>query len=219
MTGPAWIAAIFGVIMIVTAIASLLWMIVAWRTCTATDFEIDGHNVLMGVSMAGMLIPGLLFVTAGPSTTIWLVVWILITAWFGISVIRGAANSTGGHRFTGHRIPHLIMSGAMIYMFAVATRGGIGSGPSMVGMASMSSGGALVPFPTLDYAFVIFMIGYAVLVIDRLPRLAIVGVGDRLVADQRNGMAGVSRLAPSSAALVNIAMAITMGYMLTTMFV
>jgi Domain of unknown function (DUF5134) len=219
MIGPAWIAAIFGVIMIVAAIASLVRMIVAWRTCTATDFEIDGHNVLMGVSMAGMLLPGLLIVTAGPSTTIWLVVWMLITAWFGISVIRDAANRTGGHRFTGHHFPHLIMSGGMIYMFAVAADGGTGSGPSIAGMTGMSSGGGLVPFPTLDYAFVIFMIGYAVLVIDRLPRVAIFDIGALQGADQRDGMAGVRRLAPSSAALVNFAMAITMGYMLTMMFV
>ena len=221
MIGPTWLAAIFGVIMIVAAVVSVARMIIAARTRTATDYEVDGHNAVMGVSMAGMLIPGLLIVTSGPSTTIWLVVWILITMWFGISVIRDTANRTGGHRFTGHHVPHLVMSGAMIYMFGVMAAGGMGSSSSttgLSGMSGMSAGGGLVPFPTLDYAFVIFMVGYAVLVIDRLPRLSVVGTGDLQVAGHPGG-AAAKPLAPTTAALTNIVMAITMGYMLTMMFV
>jgi hypothetical protein len=220
MIGPTWLAAIFGVIMIVAAVVSVARMIIAARTRTATDYEVDGHNVLMGISMAGMLIPGLLIVTAGPSTTIWLVVWILITVWFAISVIRDAARRGNSHGFMGHHLPHLVMSGAMIYMFAVMASGGVRSGTSMTGMSGMGDGGGLVPFPTLDYAFVIFMVGYTVLVIDRLPRIAVVGSGDLRVAGHpgAGSAAVVKPLAPTSAALVNISMAITMGYMLTMMF-
>jgi hypothetical protein len=219
MIGPTWLAAIFGVIMIVAAIASLVRMVVALRTRTATDYEIDAHNVLMGIAMAGMLIPGLFIVTVGPSITVWLVVWILITIWFGISVIRDASRRTAGHRFTGHHLPHLVMSGAMIYMFAVMGSGATGTGSSVTGMPGMSASGGLVPFPTLDYALVIFMIGYAVLVIDRLPRLSLVGTGVLQVAGHRGGAVAARPLAPTMAALTNIGMAITMGYMLTMMFV
>ncbi len=114
------------------------------------------------------------------------------------------------------------MSGAMIYMFAVIAAGGTGSAASTTGMpgvSGMSSGGGLVPFPTLDYAFVVFMIGYAVLVIDRLPRLSIVGTGDFQVTGHPGASAAAKPLAPTTAALTNIVMAITMGYMLTMMFV
>ena len=222
MIGPTWLAAIFGVIMVVAAIAALVRIIVAWRTRTATDYEIDGHNVLMGFSMAGMLIPGLLIVTDGASTTIWLIVWILVTIWFCVSVIRDATRRTNGHRFTGHHLPHLVMSGAMIYMLSVTSVEASGSSKSMMGssgMAAMSAGGGLVPLPTLDYAFVIFMIGYAVLVIDRLPRLSVLGTGDLQVAGHPGTASTATPLAPTMAALTNTAMAITMGYMLTMMFV
>jgi hypothetical protein len=218
MIGPTWLAAIFGVIMIVASVVALVRIVAALATRKATDFEVDAHNVVMGVSMAGMLIPPLLIVTAGPSTTVWLVVWILITAWFAVSVVRDAVHSQTGRRFTGHHLPHLVMSGAMIYMFSVIGTGS--SGMAGTGMAGMSAGG-LVPLPTLDYAFVIFMIGYSVLVVDRLPVIAVVGSGD-LQAIGHGGAAsaaGLAPLAPRLAAATNIVMAITMGYMLTMMFV
>jgi hypothetical protein len=50
---------------------------------------------------------------------------------------------------------------------------------------------------------VLFMLGYAVLVIDRLP--ALVG-------------GATAPLAPRGEAAINIAMALTMGYMLVMMF-
>lgn len=220
MTGPTWLAATFGVIMIVAAIGALVRMIVASRTRTATDYEIDGHNVLMGVSMAGMLIPGLLIVTDGVSITIWLIVWSLVTVWFAISVVRDAARHTDGRRFTGHHLPHLVMSGAMIYMFSVMRAGSTGSASAaMTGMSGMHANGGLVPVPTLDYAFAVFMIGYTVLVIDRLPRLSVVGSGDLRVAGHPEAASAGRPLAPTMAALTNVVMAITMAYMLTMMFV
>jgi hypothetical protein len=212
--GPTWLAAIVGVVMIVAAVVAVARIVVAWRTQKATDFEVDLHNVVMGVSMAGMLIPSLLIVTAGPSTTAWLIVWILITAWFGVSVIRNASRRVAGHRFIGHHLPHLVMSGAMIYTLAAT------SGRALVpadGMSGMNAAGGLVPLPTLDYAFVIFMVGYAVLVVDRLPLIATVGTGELYTFGKP--AAAVAPLAPRIAAGTNIVMAVAMGYMLTMMFV
>ena len=145
--------------------------------------------------------------------------WILVAVWFGISVIRDASRRTDGHRFTGHHLPHLVMSGAMIYMLSIMAAGTTRTGSSLTGMSGMSASGGLVPVPTLDYAFVIFMIGYAVLVIDRLPRLSIDGTGDLQVAGHPVGAAVAKPLAPTMAALTNIVMALTMSYMLTMMFV
>jgi hypothetical protein len=119
MIGPTWLAAIFGVIMLVAAVVAAVRIIAAWRAHRTTDYQIDIHNVVMGVSMAGMLIPSLLIVTTGPSTIAWLVVWILLTIWFAISVARDAAQRTHGNGFTGHHLPHLVMSAGMVYMFAV----------------------------------------------------------------------------------------------------
>ncbi|HEY4268653.1 MAG TPA: DUF5134 domain-containing protein [Galbitalea sp.] len=217
MIGPTWLAAILGIIMIAAAISAIARVIIAARTHTATDYEVDGHNVLMGIAMAGMLIPGLLIVTAGASTVAWIVVWVIVTVWFAISVIRDAVRHPGD-RFTGHHLPHLVMSGAMVYMLAAPGMGDSSMSGSMPGMSAMGAGSSL-PLPTLDYAFVIFMIGYAVLVIDRLPKIAIVGSGDVAVFGHLGSAAGTRILAPRGAALTNIVMAITMGYMLTMMFV
>ncbi|MEJ1230765.1 MAG: DUF5134 domain-containing protein [Galbitalea sp.] len=111
----------------------------------------------------------------------------------------------------------MVMSGAMIYMFAATSAAGTADG-SMPGMSAMGSG-ATVPAPTLDYAFVIFMLGYAVLVIDRLPVIAAVGGGELHVIGSPATASSGRPLAPRTAAATNIVMAITMGYMLTMMFV
>jgi hypothetical protein len=224
MTGPSWLAAVFGVVMLVAAAASLLRIISARRTGRRTDYDIDIHNVLMGVSMAGMLIPSLLIVTAGPSTVAWFVGWVLIAIWFAVGVARDAARRTGGVRFNGHHIPHLVMSAAMAYMFGVLL---VPAGPSghssMSGMSGMSTaaGGGLVPLATLDYAFVIFMVAYTVLVVDRLPTVAALGpVSARFAgpAVPAPAAAATRSLAPASGAVINIVMAITMAYMLVMMF-
>lgn len=217
MMGPTWLAVIFGVIMLAAAVFAACRIPVAWRIGRATDYEVDGHHVLMGVSMAGMLIPELGIVTAGPSTTIWIIVWVLVTIWFAISVIRGAQRGGPGARFSGHHLPHLIMSGAMIYMLAASTSPmGVAGVSGISSMSGMGSAGDLVPWPTLDALFLIFMAGYAVLVIDRFPLLASAGTGH--VGHDAPSMTRPRFLAPRSAGLENAVMAITMGYMLTMMF-
>jgi hypothetical protein len=219
MIGPTWLAAIFGVIMLVAAVVAAVRIIAAWRAHRTTDYQIDIHNALMGVSMAGMLIPSLLIVTTGPSTIAWLVVWILLTIWLAISVARDTAQRTHGNRFTGHHLPHLVMSAAMVYMFAVMLVPASDSSDSgMSGMSGMSAGGGLVPLATLDYAFVLFMVGYAVLVVDRLPALAAIGSGDLQIVGHGDAVTTARPLARTTAAIINIVMAITMGYMLTMMF-
>jgi len=219
MIGPTWLAAIFGVIMLVAVAVAAAHIIAAWRTHRTTDYEIDIHNVLMGVAMAGMLIPSLLIVTTGPSTIAWLVVWILLTIWFAISVARDATQRRHGNGFTGHHLPHLVMSAAMVYMFAVMLVPASDSSASGTsGMSGMSVGGGLVPLATLDYALVIFMVGYAVLVVDRLPGLAAIGSGDLRVVGHKDTATTARPLATTTAAIINIVMAVTMGYMLTMMF-
>lgn len=219
MIGPTWLAAIFGVIMLAAGVVAFFRIIAAWRSRGPTNYGVDIHNVLMGVSMAGMLIPPLLIVTPGPSTVAWLGVWILVTGWFAISVGRQAAHRAGGNRFSGHHLPHLVMSGAMIYMLAVMLNPAAGSSQSgMSGMSAMGGSGAIVPWPTLDYALVIFMIGYAVLAIDRIPALATHGRGHLVTVGPPATGTAATPLAPTTDAVINIVMAITMAYMLTMMF-
>ena len=220
MIGPAWLAAIVGVIVLMAALVSAVRMVDARRAHRPTDYQIDLHNVVMGVSMAGMLIPSLVFVTTGPWITAWLVVWIAVTIWFAVPVARHAAQRTPGTRFTVHHLPHLVMSAAMVYAFAVMLiPANDNTDSAMSGMPGMGASHGIVPLATLDYALVLFMVGYAVLVVDRLPSIASTQ-SLHLVIFSHEGRRNLSErlLTPTTAAMINIVMAITMGYMLTMMF-
>ena len=209
MNGPVWLGAGFGVIVLLAGAAALARLVFAWRVHRPTDGEVDIHNVLMGVSMAGVLIPQLLIATGGAATTAWLVLWIIVTLWFAVSVSRDAAHGASGRRFAGHHVPHLVMSAAMVYMFSV------GNGPipgADAGPASLA---------TLAYAFVVFMAGYAVIVVDRLPVIAVAGSGDARVIGRAPADASATRnapVAPRLAAATNVVMAVVMGYMLVLLF-
>jgi hypothetical protein len=221
MIGPPTLAAIFGIIMLVAAATTLGRIAYTVRSHRATDFRIDFHNVLMGIAMAGMLIPSLGIVTTGWSTTIWLIVWILVTAGFAVSVIRDAVGARQQWRL--HHGPHLVMSAAMAYMLWATGSDAAQAISSRVmetsGMSMPALGIGTVPLPTLDYAFAIFMVCYAVVIMDRLPVAVLVDSGSlRIVGLGRPG-GSAAVVAPRLAAATNIVMAITMGYMLTMMFV
>ncbi len=98
------------------------------------------------------------------------------------------------------------------------TNYGVSGQSGMSGMSAMGGSGGIVPWPTLDYALVIFMIGYAVLAIDRIPALAANGRGHLVTVGPPATGTAATPLAPTTAAVINIVMAITMAYMLTMMF-
>jgi Domain of unknown function (DUF5134) len=216
MIGPTWLAAVFGCIALGVAFYTAARLIVAWRTAKATDYEVDASHVVMGVAMTGMLIPASGIVAPGTSSIVWACVFMLISAWFAISVIREALHSAGAARFMGHHLPHLVMSLAMVYMLLVSATP-VHPGAMDASMGSDSSGPAIA-LPTLDLLFALFLVGYAVLVIDRLPLIAMIGTGDlRVPFRARKAGETLVPLAPRLAAVSYVAMAITMGYMLTMM--
>ena len=217
MIGPTWLAWIFGVVMLAAASYAAARMVLAWSTHRATDYEVDGHHVLMGVAMAGMLIPGLGIVSTGAPATVWIIVWALVTVWFATSVTRTATDKSSASGLSGHHVPHLVMSASMVYMLAVmdAPTGTTGMA-DMSEMQGMSTTG-LVPWPTLDALLLVFMAGYAVLALDRLPRAAV--SGHRTHAGQQAPIPTHPVLEPRFSSMLNIVMAITMGYMLTMMLI
>jgi hypothetical protein len=201
VTGPVWLATALGAVVLLAGAAALVRLVFAWRAHRPTDAEVDVHNVLMGVSMAGVLIPQLLLAAGSAATAAWLVVWMLVTLWFIVSVGRDAARGGPGRRFAGHHVPHLVMSAAMVCMFA--------------------AGDGRFPAASLAYGFVVFMVAYAVVVVDRLPGIAVAGVGDaRMIggAATSSSAALPQPVAPRLAAATNVVMALTMGYMLVLLF-
>ncbi len=59
MTGQSWLADTFAGIMIITAIYCASRLVISRRQHRPTDHQVDGVHVLMGVAMAGMLVPRL----------------------------------------------------------------------------------------------------------------------------------------------------------------
>ena len=111
--------------------------------------------MLMGVAMAGMLVPRLrVFWTGG-----WEVVFAVGAAWFGWLAIREFRGqpTTGGR--PGHHLQHLLACGAMLYMYlAVATVAKAAAGGSAMG--GMAAGGA--HFRTLALVLALALFGYVV---------------------------------------------------------
>jgi hypothetical protein len=250
MGGPSWLAKTLAAVMIATAIYCFSRLVTARRENRPTDYDVDGVHILMGVAMAGMLVPRLNpFWDSG-----WEVIFGAGLGWFGWQAIRGYRNQPAvGQRWVAHHLQHVLACGAMLYMFlAVAPARG---GRSGSGMAMGGSAGSATTFPTLALVLTLALVGYVIWTADRftsLPavaalrtRVAPVGaaVAPALAASPAPARAepptkgtaatrvtppehnpGATRsaqarlpMSPRLAACCEIAMGLTMGYMLITM--
>jgi hypothetical protein len=165
MMTPAWILDIFAALMLVVAAVSAARLVAArpWRRGAAVT-DTDVSHLLMGIAMAGMLASGLTTLSSG----VWEVIFGLLTAWFGYRVVRDARANGVRALAGGHCAPHLVHSGAMLYMYlALAVPAAVGSG--MAGMGG-SSGSAMrtLDYPTLAFIFALILAGYTVWDLDRL---------------------------------------------------
>jgi hypothetical protein len=167
MAGPAWLAEIFAGIMLATAVYCASRLVISRTRRRPTERDVDLVHVIMGVAMAGMLVPH-----ASPlwSGTLWGGAWATV---FGASAAWFAWRVGQGYRLTGrlspsgrHHLPHLIMCGAMVYMLLAAPRPGAGA----LAMGGLAGGAGR--FPVLALLLAQFMVGYAIWTIDRLPALA-----------------------------------------------
>jgi hypothetical protein len=134
VTGPSWLAGILAVIMIATAAYCASRLVIARAHRRTGGRDVDAVHAVMGVAMAGMLVSWLnplpdrvWAVMFGAATG-----WFGWQAWRGRragpapAVAPGAARSP--HR---HHLPHLVMCGAMVYMLLAAQPGKPGPGIAM----------------------------------------------------------------------------------------
>jgi Domain of unknown function (DUF5134) len=249
MAGPSWLANLLAAVMIATAAYCFSRLMVAWRSRRQTDYDVDGVHILMGVAMAGMLVPGLNpFWDSG-----WEVIFAGAVAWFAFQCIRGYRNKLAvGRRWIAHHLQHVVACGAMLYMFlavAPAKAGGSGAGMAMGGSGSTTT------FPTLALLLTLALVGYVIWNADRFTSLAPVaalravavpagavvapalaasvayaagadapaeGTATQVAppsADSGTTQSTQSRppVSPRLAAVCEIVMGLTMGYMLITM--
>lgn len=234
MGGPSWLAGILAVIMIATAAYCASRLVLARAHRRPAGRDADLMHTVMGVAMAGMLVSWL-----NPlPDQVWATVFAGGAAWFGWRAWagrrgRGMAAAGPGRPAHRHAVPHLVMCGAMVYMLLAARAGSPGPGPAMAGPAAAGR------FPLLALVFAVFMVGYVMWQADRLPAAARAcrataapspgtgpGAGPatapelpvpELPAPDRAGRPGPRALSPRLAACCQIAMGVTMGYMLILM--
>jgi hypothetical protein len=164
MSTPAWILGIFAASMILVAEVSAGQLVIArgWTRRGGADAGIAVSPLLMGIAMAGILVPGL---STLPNAA-WEVVFAVMTAWFAWCLWRESRGYGAADVARGHYAPHLVRSAAMLYVFAalagpsVAGSGVSGTG-GMSGMGGGSSGG------TLALIFALLLIAYTVHDLDR----------------------------------------------------
>jgi len=172
MAGPSWLAVPLAVVMIATAMycAGRLAAARLWRRFT--EVEADSVHVVMGVAMAGMLLPRLSPVPA----TAWEAVFGAAAVWFACQAVRSRLrqHTTASRWQCSHPVPHLVESAAMVYMLAVlpgSWPGWSDQGMAMPGMGGVRAGVA-GSLSALAVILALFMIGYVLWTADQLTALA-----------------------------------------------
>ena len=223
MAAPAWLTGVFAALMLTVAVYCAGRLVAARRWRRPTELDTDGGHVLMGVAMAGMLVARLRIMPAAA----WEAVFAVGAAWFAWQLLRSRRRAAASSWRCPHPAPHLAECTAMLYMFVALPSSLAGRGAA-AGMAAMSASASRFSFLALLMA--LFMFGYVVWVGDRLsaraPALAFPVPRQRplAVSPATGSRAGPSEpdqqrpgrafLAPRCAALCQIAMGMTMGYML-----
>jgi hypothetical protein len=153
--------------------------------------------------MAGMLVPGLGFAPDG----LWAAVFVVTGCWFGVHAARGVSrgrSAGAGHPATGPFV-HVLACGAMLVMLAAPA--------SRASAMTAGEGGSAGALPVLAVVCAVGLLASVVLAADRLTVLARVpAVGTA----GPGGTAGVP-MSPRLAAGCDIAVGVTMGYLLVLM--
>ncbi len=246
VTGPSWLAGTFAVIMLVMSAYCTSRLLAARWWHRHTERDVDAVHVLMGVAMAGMLVPRLNPLWDGG----WEAVFAIWTAWFGGQMIRAGRHRGGNGLRPAHHLPHLLSSGAMLYMLLAVTSG-VATGAAQVRPMAGATGAA-GRLPALALVLALAILGHVIWTTDRLTSLApVAGTGPRALPRAQAALAypasvtaaganataagagataaGVNAtisaaprgaqppISPRLAACCEIAMGVTMGYMLILM--
>jgi len=161
VTTPAWILDALAGVMLAVAGVSAVRLAAArpWRRGrVVTDTDV-GH-LLMAIAMAGTLAVGLRTLPGAA----WVAIFAVLTCWFGYRAARDAR--AGGVRALAgrHCTPHLVHSGAMIYMFlALPPLAAAGAG-----IAGMGAAGQALRYPSLALAFALILAASCVWDLDQL---------------------------------------------------
>ena len=166
---PAWILDVLAALMLVVAAVSAARIAAArpWRSGAVVDTDVA--HLLMAIAMAGVLTPGL----STLPVVAWEVIFGVMIVWFAFRVVRDARSNGVRALAGGHCAPHLVHSGAMLYMFLGMTSvagamAGMAGMPAMPAMSAGSSSMLMLSDPTLAFVFALVLIGYSIWDLDQL---------------------------------------------------
>src|ERR1700733_369273 len=167
---PSWIFDLLAAFMLVVAAVSAARLVAAqpWRHGSVV-IDTDIAHLLMAIAMAGVLTPGL---STAPNAA-WEVIFGVMIVWFAFRVVRDARANGVRALAGGHCAPHLVHSGAMLYMFLGMTSvagamAGMADMPAMPAMSAGSSSMLMLSDPTLAFVFALVLIGYSIWDLDQL---------------------------------------------------
>ena len=194
MSGPGPLGYLLAAVMIVTAGYCMTRLAAVRLRRRPTMPDLDISHVVMGVAMAGLLVPRLSVLPDGA----WEAVFGGALGWFGwrfirASLIRAHRGHVHGDAAPGaHHAAHVLASGAMLYMFiAVSPALTAPAGPPGAGTAVAETAAArtavartavpgtvmggqsagTIRFPVLALALALALFGYVVWITDRMSSL------------------------------------------------
>ena len=209
MTAPAWLSAVFVALMLAVSGFCAGRMVVARQTGRPTELDSDITHVLMGVAMAGMLAS----VVRIGTPVMWIVLFGGGATWFGWQALRARGGASPSAWRCSQPIPHLLKCVAMLYMI-LTVQAARAARPSIGASAGMAMGTGAARLSIVSLALAGFMIGYVVLLADRLTRVAL---ATSTSTSTSTSTTCVPTLAPRCGTMCKMAMGVTMAYMLVLM--
>ncbi|MBV9445583.1 MAG: DUF5134 domain-containing protein [Streptosporangiaceae bacterium] len=208
MTAPVWLSGVFVALMLAVAGFCAGRMVVARQTGRPAELDSDITHVLMGVAMAGMLASAVRIGTPA--------MWIVLSGggatWFGWQALGGRRGASSSAWRCSQPIPHLLECVAMLYMI-LAARAVHAARPSTGASAGMAMGTGAARLSIVSLVLAGFMIGYVVLLADRLTLATNTNTNTNTIASVTCAPALASRCGT----MCKMAMGMTMAYMLVLM--
>lgn len=218
MSTPAWILKILAMLILLVAEVSAGQLVAAraWTGRADVDAPRAVCQLLTGIAVAGILVPGL---HALPDAA-WEAAFAATTAWFAWCLWQERQRRRAVDAARGYDVPGLVQSAAALYVFASHTRPDAkGSGTSVPGMGGMpgmaggSAGSLPAPhMPVLALIFALLLVAFTVYDLDRRAGAA-PGAGARSVADA----ARLLLLSPAVAKGCRVATGLTTAFVLIIM--
>lgn len=162
---PSWLTHLLAALMLVVAAYCAGRIAFARLRQRPTEYDIDVVHLVMGVAMAGMLVPSLDIFS---SNRVWEVFFALAAAWFAVRIVLVLRGMHASRTAIDHCGPHLIAALAMLYMYFAPAVAASGTSGGMAGMGGVPAGVVeTVRYPSVGLLLAAFLIGYSVLVADR----------------------------------------------------